>query len=89
MKAGCLKYFICADSSDEQTAFVGLYKIIICSLISFFSLQLNEFLQLEIRQKLSSVKKNISITAIADKVMGVFCVSRVLYSPPHSAVQNK
>ena len=48
MKVLCLKYAICIDSSNEQSAFDGLYKIVICSFISFLSLQLNEFLQSEI-----------------------------------------
>ena len=37
--------------------------------MSFLSLQLNEFLQSEIKQKLSSVQQIISITAIVDKKM--------------------
>ena len=40
------------------------------------SLYLNEFVQSETKQKLSSVHKITSITAIADKkVISVFCVS--------------
>ena len=66
MKVWCLKCFICTESSDEESAFDGLYKIIICSCITFLSLQLNEFLRSEIKQKLSSVQKITCITAIAD-----------------------
>ena len=45
--------------------------------------QLNEFLQSEIKQKLSAVKKITWITAIADKkIISIFCVSGILYSPP-------
>ena len=62
-----MKYFIFKDLSDEQIAFDGLDKIIISSFISFFSLQLNEFLQSEINEKLSSVQKITSIAAIVDK----------------------
>ena len=54
------------------------------------SSQLIEFLQLEIEQKLSSVQKITCITAIADKkIIRVFCVSVLLYSPPQSAFQIK
>ena len=35
--------------------------------MNFLSLQLNEFLQTEIKQKLSSVQKITYLTAIADK----------------------
>ena len=39
-------------------------------------MQLNEFLQSEIKQKLSSVQQITSITAIADKkIIGIFCAS--------------
>ena len=43
------------------------YRKIIRSLIRFLSLYLNEFLQSEMKQKLSSVQKITFITAIADK----------------------
>ena len=85
MKVLCLKYAICIDSSNEQSAFDGLYKIIICSFISFLSLQLNEFLQSEIKQKLSSDQKITCINAIADKDI----VSRILHSSPQSAIRIK
>ena len=62
-----LKCFICTDSSDEQNTFNGLCKISICSFIRFLNLQLNEFLQSEIKQKLSSAQKITCITTIADK----------------------
>ena len=69
------------DLSDEPNAFDGLCKIIVCSLISFLSLQLNEFLQPEIKQKLSSVQKITCVTAITNKeIINVFCVSGVLSS---------
>ena len=78
------------DFSDEQSAFDGLWKTIIFSFISFLRFQLNEFLQLEIKQKLSSVQKITYITAIADKkIISLFCVSRVLCSPSQSAAQVK
>ena len=81
----CFKCFI-----RWTSAFDGLWKVIICSLIRFLSLQLNEFLELEIKPKLSSVQKIISITAIADqKIISAFCVSRVLCYPPQSAVEIK
>ena len=83
-KVWCLKRFICADLPDEQVA------LIISSLISFLSLQSNEFLQSEIKQKFILVPKITCITAIADKkIINVFCASEVLYSPPQSAVQIK
>ena len=44
MKIWCLKCFTCKDSSDEQNAFDGLKKIIICAFTNFLSLQLNGFL---------------------------------------------
>ena len=82
MKVCCLKCFICTDSSDEQTAFDGLQKITICSFISFLRLQLNEFPQSEIKQKLSSVQKVICITAIADKkTISAFLVSASVVLP--------
>ena len=61
-----LKYFLCKDSSDEESVFVWQYKSF-CLFMSFSSLPLNALLQLEIKQKLSSVQKIIDITAIADK----------------------
>ena len=92
MKLWYLKLFICRDSLDEECAFDGLSEIGICSFISYLSLQLKEFLQSEIKHKWSSVQKlNYNcITAIADKkIISSFCVSRVLCSPTHSAVQIK
>ena len=78
------------DSSDEQSAFDGLQEIIICLFISFLGLYLNEFLQSEIKQRLSSVENMTCITAIADKkIISAFCVSEVLHSPSQSAVQIK
>ena len=48
------------------------------------------FLQLAIKQKLSSVQKNTWITSIAyNKTISVFCVSGILYSPRHPAAQIK
>ena len=82
MKIRCLKSFICMGSSDEQSTFDGLWKIIICSFINFLSLQLNEFLQSEIKKELSSVQETPWITAIADKKMSLFCVPGVLCSRP-------
>ena len=83
MKVWCLKCFICNNLSDEQSALDVLWKIIICWFISFLSLQLNEFLQSEIKQKLSSVQKITCITAIADnKIISVVYVSWVPCSPP-------
>ena len=64
--------------------------MIICSFISFLSLHLNEFLQLKIKQKLSLVQKITCITAIANKkIISVFYVSGVLFSPPQLVVQIK
>ena len=82
MKVRCFKCFISVDSSDEQSAFAGLKIIIICSFISFLSLQLNEILQSEIKQKLSSGQKITAITY--KKLISAFCVFGVLYSPPRS-----
>ena len=70
---------ICTDLSDEQSAFDGIQKTITFSFISFLRLQLNEFLQLKIKQKLSSVQKFTCIIAIIDKIC----------SPPQSVVQIK
>ena len=71
----CLKSFTCTDLSIEN----------IYSVISFLSLQLNQFLQTEIKQKIFSVLKIARITAIVDKkTISVFCVSRVLSFPPQS-----
>ena len=67
------------DSSDEQKVFDGLQKITICSYASFLSLRVNEFLQSEIKQKLSSVQRITYITATAGKkITSVFCVPEVL-----------
>ena len=75
---------------DEQRAFDGLQKIIICSFISFLSLQLSEFLQSEIKQKLSSVQKITCITANNDnKIISLLYVFGVLFSLTQSAVQIK
>ena len=50
------------------------YRKFICSFTNFFSLQLNEFLQSEIKQKLSAVQKLTYIAAIADKrITSAFC----------------
>ena len=47
-------------------------------------MQLNEYLQSEIKHKLSSVQKITCITAITDKkIKSAFCLSEVLGSPPH------
>ena len=82
--------FFCADLLDEHSAFDGLQKIIICSFIIILNLHLNEFLQLEIKQKLSLVQKITCIIAIAyKKTISVSCVSEVLRSPPQSAVHIK
>ena len=49
-----------------------------------------EFLQLQMKQTLSSVQKNPCITVIADKkIISLFCLSGVLCSPPQSSVQIK
>ena len=72
------------NSSDEQSAFDGLKKVIICLFINFLNLRLNEFLQSEIKQKLSSIQKITCITAIADKKISLLCVSGVLCFPPQS-----
>ena len=74
MQVWRLRYFICTDSSDEQSAFDGLQKITICSLISFFCLQLNEFRHSQIKQKLYSVQKITYITA-NKKIISVFLES--------------
>ena len=87
IKVWCLKSFFCTDLSDEQRAFDGLWKIIIYSFINVLSLHLNEFVQSEIKQKLSSVQKITCITATADKkTLIVVCVCGVLCFPPQSAV---
>ena len=71
-----IKRFL-TDSIGEQNSFERVWKIIICSFISFLSLQLNEFLQSEKKQN----------PAIADKkIISVFCVFGVLCSPFQSAV---
>ena len=76
--------------SDEQRAFDGLQKIVNCSFISFLSLQLSEFLQSEIKQKLSSVQKITCITAnVDDKIISLFYVFGVLCLQTQSAVQIK
>ena len=52
------------------------------------SVQLNEFLQSVIKQKLSSVQKIPCITAIADKkILSTFCISEVLCCTTLSTVQ--
>ena len=92
MKIYYLKNFVCTDLSDEQSAFDGLQKIVSCLLISFFSLQLNEFLQSEIQQTLTSIQKVTCITGIADKkiiIWGIISLSGVLCSPLQFAVQIK
>ena len=81
MKICCLKYFTCTDLSDEQSAFDGLQKIIICLFISFLKLQVNEFLQSEIKQKLSSVQKITCITAIVNKKI-ILCSVYLGYCVP-------
>ena len=56
------------------------------------NLQMNEFLQSEIKQELSSVQKITCITAIAiadKKIKSTSCLFGVLYSPHQSAVQIK
>ena len=53
--------------SDEQSAFDGLYKIIICSLVSFLSLQLYKFLQSELKQKLSLRNARMKLRAFSEK----------------------
>ena len=65
--------------------------MIISSFINLLSLQLNEYLQSELKQKLSSFEKIICITAIADKkIITVFFISGVC-APylPQSSVQIK
>ena len=52
------------DLSDEDNAFDWLQKRTICSFISSLSVQLNEFLQSEIKQKLSSFQKITRNTTI-------------------------
>ena len=90
MNVWWLKCFICTHSSDDQSAFDELKEIIIYSFTSFLSFLLNELLQSEIKQKLSSFKKNTCVTAIADKkIISMFCVSGVLCSSPKSDVQVK
>ena len=72
--------------SDEQSVFDGLEKIIISSYISLLSLQMNEFLQSEMKQNILSVQRTTYITAPASKkIASVFYVSQVLCSPPQSA----
>ena len=72
-------FFIDMDSSDEQNVFDGLQKITICSYTSFLSLRVNEFLQSEIKQNLSSVQRITYITATAGKkITSAFCVPEVL-----------
>ena len=58
--------------------------------MSILSLQLNEFLQSEIKQKLYSDQKITCISAIADeKKISAFCVSGVLRSLPRFPAQIK
>ena len=55
----------------------------------FFEFVVNEFLQSEITQKLSSVQKIICITAIADeKIRSLFRVSGLLFSPNSACCWN-
>ena len=62
--------------------FVRWTKCIWWAIESFLSLQMNEFLQSEIKQKLFPVLKFSWIPAVADKkILVVFCVSAVLCSP--------
>ena len=62
--------------------FVRWTKCIWWAIESFLSLQMNEFLQSEIKQKLFPVLKFSWIAAVADKkILVVFCVSAVLCSP--------
>ena len=49
------------DLSDEQSAFDGLEKTIICRFIDPLILQLHEFQQSEIKQNLSSVQKSLAL----------------------------
>ena len=59
-------------------------------LLRFMSLELNGFLQSEIKQRLSSVQKITYTISLADKnKISVFCVSGVLCSPSQFAVQMK
>ena len=106
MKVWCLKCSICRDSSNEQNAFDGLeinymlvYKLWIptntprgfhISTWNPRGVFVGEFLQLQMKQTLSSVQKNPCITVIADKkIISLFCLSGVLCSPPQSSVQIK
>ena len=57
-------------------------------LLRFMSLELNSFLQSEIKQRLSSVQKITYTIALADKnIVSVFCVSGVLCSPSQFVLQ--
>ena len=81
MKVWYLKYFICTNSSDEQSAFDGL------SFISFLSLQLNEFPQSKIKQNYLQFKK--LLTAVADKkTISVFCISGGIVLPTSGYCSN-
>ena len=91
-KVWYLKCFVCTDSSDEQSAFIGLKKITTCSFINFLSLELNEFLKSEIKQKLSPLQKITCITGISHKkIINVFCVPGGIVRPTYyqSTVQIK
>ena len=106
MNVWCLKCSICRDSSDEQNTFDGLevnymlvYKLWIptntprgfhISTWNPRGVFVGVFLQLQMKQTLSSVQKNPCITVIADKkIISLFCLSGVLCSPPQSSVQIK
>ena len=69
MKVWCLKCFVCTDSSDEQNTFDGhdYYGNDYLFVYKLFEFELDKFLQLEIKQKLSSIQKITCIIAIADK----------------------
>ena len=57
--------------------------------ITFLSLQLNEFMESDIKQKLSLVQITCVTATAHKKIISLFCVSGILRSPPQSAVQVK
>ena len=73
MKVWCLKCFICTNSSDEQSAFVRLYKH---TIYSFFEFALKWIPAIRKKAELSSIQKITFITATADKkIISVLCLS--------------
>ena len=79
MKVWCLVVLFVRICQMNKANLMGYRKKF---LKIFLSLQLNEFLESEIRQKLSSIQKIASINAITDKkIITLLDVSGMLCSP--------